>query len=45
MKTNIYIFFLFLYFLKVICNLDNVILKLPKAMTKNEKSFVLKKKK
>ena len=41
----IYIFFLFLYFLKVICNLDNVILTLPKTMTKNEKWFVFSKKK
>ena len=41
----IYIFFLFLYFLKVIRNLDNVILTLPKTMTKNEKWFVFSKKK
>ena len=41
----IYIFFVFLYVLKVICNLDNVILTLPKTMTKNEKWLFFQKKK
>ena len=39
MKTNIYIFSISLFF-KSNMYLDNVILKLPKTMTKNEKSFV-----
>ena len=40
------IIFLFLYLYKVIWyKLDDVILKLPKKMTRNEKSFVFSKKK